>query len=360
MNLTRKHYLSGLAITVLFTVFAIFNLGISREQTQTEALPLRVKAMTMSSDMMSSSLIYAGEIHSKFETPLSFQVGGKIQERLVEVGDRVSKGQVLLTLDKKDLEQSIRNADAKVKNARSALDLARKNLDRYKKLLSAGAVSRLSYDQCQHEYKSALSALEQANANYEECRNQLNYAELKADRDGIIIQTYADPGQVVNTGTTVLTLAVSSNLQAQFNVPEQAVSTLKIGSPVKISSNYSSDEIDGSIFEISPIADDRTHTFKVKASFEDNGALKLGMTVRVLLDADAGSISNFIPRSAVTAINGESGVYTIENNKAIFKKVSLGSLKEDKVEIKSGLNQGDVIITAGANRLHDGQIVEIM
>ncbi len=360
MNLTRKHYLIGVAVTVLFAVIAIFNLGISREQTQTEALPLRVKAMTVSSDMMSSSLIYAGEIHSKFETPLSFQVGGKVQERLVEVGDRVSKGQVLLTLDKKDLQQSIRNADAKVKNARSALDLARKNLDRYKKLLSAGAVSRLSYDQCQHEYKSALSALEQANANYEESRNQLNYAELKADRDGIIIQTYVDPGQVVNTGTTVLTLAVDSNLQAQFNVPEQAVSSLKIGSGVKISSNYSSDEIEGTIFEISPIADDRTHTFRVKASFADNGALKLGMTVRVSLDTAASSISNYIPRSAVTAINGESGVYTIENNKAVFKKVTLGSLKEDKVEIIAGLNQGDVIVTAGANRLHEGQIVEIM
>ena len=166
MNLTRKHYLVGVAITVLFAVVAIFNLGISREQAQTEAQPLRVKAMTVSSDMLSSSLLYAGEIHSKFETPLSFQVGGKILERHVEVGDRVSKGQVLITLDKKDLQQSIRNADAKVKNARSALDLAKKNLERYKKLLSAGAVSRLSYDQCQHEYKSALSALTNAFLRY--------------------------------------------------------------------------------------------------------------------------------------------------------------------------------------------------
>ena len=360
MKFSRKQYLCGFAATVLFTVIAIFNIGISREQTPTMVMPLRVKTMTVSSDMMSSSLIFAGEIHSQFETPLSFQVAGKILERHVEVGDRVSKGQVLLTLDKKDLEQSIRNASAQVKHAKSALELAQKNLARYRKLLSAGAVSKLAYDQTQHEYKSSLSSLEQANANYEECRNQLNYAELKADKDGIIIQTHADPGQVVNTGTTVVTMAVDSNLQAQFNVPEQTVSMLKTGDAVKISSNYSKEEIDGSIFEISPIADEKTHTFRVKASFADRGALKLGMTVRVALSAAPSEQSSFIPRCAVTAINGESGVYSIENSKAVFRRVTLGRLKENQVEIKSGLSNGEVIVIAGASRLHEGQLVEIM
>lgn len=360
MIFSRKQYLYGFAATVLFAVVAICNLGISREQIQAQPQPLRVKTMTVSSDMLSSSQLFAGEIHSQFETPLSFQVAGKILERHVEVGDRVTKGQVLITLDKKDLEQSLRNASAQVKHAKSALELAKKNLERYKKLLSAGAVSKLAYDQTQHEYKSALSSLEQANANYEECRNQLNYAELKADKDGIIIQTHADPGQVVNTGTTVLTMAVHSNLQAQFNVPEQTVSKIKAGDAVKISSNYSSDEIEGRIFEISPIADEKTHTFKVKASFEDKSTIKLGMTVRVALSTAGSDNSSFIPRSAVTAINGESGVYAVENNKAIFRKVSLGRLQDSKVEIKSGLNTGEVIVIAGANRLHDGQLVEIM
>ena len=178
--------------------------------------------------------VFPGEVRARYEPELGFRIAGKISQRKVDVGDRVSKGDVLATLDTDDVNLQLDAARARFASAQADHKLARTELDRHQALLERQVISRSQYDAVESRFDAAQAQLRQARANLNVARNQTDYATLQAPQDGVIAQRRAEAGQVVAAGQPVFVLAVDGDREVRIDLPEQDVGRFVIGMPVAI------------------------------------------------------------------------------------------------------------------------------
>ena len=155
------------------------------------------------------------------KSQLSFQVGGKLIKRYVELGSIVHAGDALMQIDSRDLQQVVNSNVAATYSAESQLKLAENNLNRYQQLYSQGAISQAQLDQYQSAYEVARASAVQAGAQYSQGANQLGYSVLYADKDGVVSNINAEVGQVVGAGQAVVTLVQDGEREVEINVPEK-------------------------------------------------------------------------------------------------------------------------------------------
>ena len=347
---------------IFFIVLGIVFFGLKEEKQKASAAPIPVKIYTVGAGEAAAAPVYAGEIHSVYETKLAFQTGGKILSRKVKSGDHVQQGEVLAVLDTKEQEQTVRNMQAQASSALSQLKLAEKNMQRYRQLFTEGAVSEASYDQYMQQYEAAQATVEQSRAQAKQSLHQLGYGVLLADRDGVVARIKAEPGQVVTAGENVAVLADVNNLQIEFSVPENSMDAAAIGKLVQVRfSNNVKESYDAVIREVSPLADEETKTFQVKAQMQgDLSHVRLGMTARACMKSEEKDCS-YIPMTAVFELPGQGkGVWLLRDGSVHFMRIETGRLAGEQAEVLSGLHQGDKIVAAGVQSLKEGQMVRGM
>ncbi len=321
--------------------------------------PISVRIYTVPSGTADAQTEYTGTVRSHYEAKLAFQTAGKIISREVERGQAVHVGQVLATIDTRDLQQSVRNAEAQVSSAQAQLELAQRNIQRYEHLLAAGAVSQEIYDQYKQQYDAAAALVEQGQAQAAQSRNQLGYSQLIADRDGVIVKLDAEPGQYVSAGESVMTLADAQALEIEFAVPERDMGNIHLQDVVQVRSwALPGQLLPAVIQEISQMADADTQTFKVRAAVtEAADTLKLGMSAAVQLSS-AGKADICVPLAAVFEREGQKGVWLEQEGSVHFVPVVLGLPSGQEVEVKEGLHPEDRIIAAGVDKLQEGVLVK--
>lgn len=306
---------------------------------------------------------YSGEVHGRVESQLAFQVGGKIVKRNVELGSRVSPDDILLQIDPKDIQQTVNSSSAQVSSAQAQLRLAESNLQRYRQLYEQDAVSRAQYDQYVNAYEAAMAASRQASAQYSQGSNQLDYSSLRASAAGIISAINAEAGQVVSAGQPILTLVQDGEREVEINVPENRVEEVRTAQQITVSFwALPGVVIDGKIREISPIADAATRTYKVRITLTNpSAAIKLGMTAsaQIARTGVQNQATLEIPLSAVYQTDGSAGVWVINNDIVTLKSITVGEFGNAKIQVLSGLTPGDTIVTAGVQKLREGQKVRL-
>lgn len=322
----------------------------------------RVRTLTVGATSATGQKVYAGEVRGRYESQLAFQVSGRINARLVNVGDTVSAGQTLMTLDPKDVNQSLESAEAQLAAAAANQKLAADNAARYSKLFADGAVSEAVRDQYVTQLEAANASLRQAQASVNANSNQLAYTQLTSDADGVVASLTAEVGQVAAAGSPVATVIRNGEREIQISVPENV--QLELGQQARVSFWSLPDvQVQGSIREIAPMADSVTRTYKVKISVPQlPAAAKLGMTASVTLTpADTPAQSQqelLIPATALYQVNDKTQVWLVRDNKAVLQSVTVGGYSGNSVRITSGLQAGDVLITAGLSKLVEAQPVQ--
>lgn len=349
-----------------------------------------VKTITINDEAISSSDTYSGTIQNKTETALSFQASGRILTKQVQVGDRVEAGQILATIDPKDNADAVRRAQAGLNSAQSQFELATTNVERYRALYAQQAVSKLQLDQMENTYNSAQASLEDAQAQLSTAQNQLNYTELTAPDSGVITALSMEAGQMVSAGQQVGTLAVGHEPEAAISIPEQMVGQVKAGTPAEVTFWALPDQkIKGVVREVTPVPDQTARTYKVKITLVDvPDTVQLGMTANVKLNiagkdeeaitipltalignedkkaaakkradnAHGGTIDD--DNSSKEAMsNTKASVYVVRDGKVAKVDVTVGQFKDNSIVITSGLKKGDIVITAGTERLREGEAV---
>src|SRR5438067_7380928 len=172
---------------------------------------------------------FTGTVAARVQSDLGFRVPGKVLERLVDAGQTVRRGQVLMRIDPIDLKLAASAQLEAVAAARARAQQSAQDEARYRDLQGTGAISASAYDQVKAAADAARAQLSAAQAQADVARNASRYAELVADGDGVVMETLAEPGQVVNAGQTVVRLAHAGRREALSQLPE----TLRpaIGSP---------------------------------------------------------------------------------------------------------------------------------
>ena len=299
---------------------------------------------------------YSGVVRGRYETNLSFQVGGKIISRDVQTGSLVRAGEILMTLDPKDIAEQSHSADAQVASARAQLQLAKANLDRYSELFKSEAIAAAVLDQYQTQYDAAKAAYDAAIAQAQQSQNALGYTTLTADADGVISAVNAEVGQVVAAGQNVLTLVQTAELEVVVNIPENKISDVQIGRRVTITFWATSDIVSGTVREISPMADSASRTFAVKISLPDVDNVQLGMTANVSMIAETSANAIVLPMSAIYQTGDVAQVWLVDGGKVSLRSVEVAAFDENNVRVR-GLNSGDTVVVAGVHKLRDGQEV---
>lgn len=320
-----------------------------------------VRSETIKLNPALSSATYAGEVRGRYETPLGFQVSGKIINRYVELGSRVNPGDVLMEIDAKDIQQNVNITAAQVYSAEAQLKLAENNLNRYEQLYEQGAISRAQLDQYQTAYAAAQAAVRQTNAQNTQSSNQLGYSALIATDSGVVSSINAEAGQVVSAGQPMLTLVRDGEKEVEINVPENRVEELKKAQTLEV--NFwalANTVVQGKIREVSPMADKVSRTYKVRITLINPPQdLQLGMTASVKVNVSTNQGTLLIPLSAIYQTGDQPGVWVVNNGIVNLTPIKVGALGNEKVEVLEGLQDGQIIVTAGVHKLREGQTVRL-
>lgn len=322
--------------------------------------PRPALVVTVGGGAANAPTILVGEVRSRYETAQGFRIAGKIVERRVEVGSAVKKGQVLARLDPADAGLSALAAQAGVAAAEADLALAQTELDRQRKLHQRQFVSGTALDMQEAQFKSAQARVEQARAQAAVASNQSRYTQMTADRDGVITEIRAEPGQVVEAGEAIVRIAVPAAMEVAVAVPESRMAGIGVGMPAEIRlwANHET-SYRGKVREVAPAADSATRTFQVRVAFEQQDpALHLGMTagVRFLREDNAGFL---VPVAAVSQHQGKAVVWVVDpqSRQVQPQAVQTGAFREDGVLVTQGLNGGEQVVAAGVHALTPGLVV---
>jgi RND family efflux transporter MFP subunit len=302
---------------------------------------------------------FVGVVRARYETDLGFRVAGKIVARLVNVGDRVRAGDVVARLDAEDLKLQVDSARAELSAAMSSVAQTAADELRFRTLRERGYAAVADYDRKKTAKDEAEGRLERAQRSLDLARNQLSYAELRADADGVITATLAEAGQVVAIGQAVARLAHRGEKEALVALPEsglgearKSAATIRLWSDPKRRFN-------AKLRELSPQADATTRTYAARFTIDDpDDAAALGMTAIVTLSYASEAETAKLPLSAIINRGTGPSVYLVgTDGSLVLQPVTLASFTEDAALVTGGIRDGDKVVTLGVQQLVAGQRV---
>ena len=279
---------------------------------------------------------YAGEIRARQESPLSFRVGGNLVRRVVDVGAKVKRGELLAELDPGDLRLQSQAAQAQLAAAEAELGRARADQARFAALAKQQLVSRSALDAQVAAYRAAEGQARAARANLDVASNQAAYTQLRAPRDGAIATRQAEAGQVVAAGQTVFTLAGDAGREVAIAFPESRIRSFSVGQPVLVELwNAPGQRLPGTIREIAPAADAQARTYAARIALAGDAAqaVELGQSARVYVQEDGLRAALSVPLSAVQRANGSAAVWVVDRKtrRVHLAPVRVGPFGESRV-----------------------------
>jgi RND family efflux transporter MFP subunit len=307
-------------------------------------------------------LSFTGVVSARVQSDLGFRVPGKVLQRLVDAGQSVTRGQVLMRIDPTDLRLDASAQSESVAAARARAKRAIDDEARYRGLVAAGAISASAYGQIKAAADSARAELAAAEAQAGVAKNSAGYSELRADADGIVVDTLAEPGQVVSAGQVVVRLAHAGPREATVDLPE----TLRpaIGSKAE-ATLYGQDQmpVAASLRQLSGAADPLTRTYEAKYVLEGalaSAPLGATVTVRIHVKQEGARHGIQVPIGAVFDQGKGPGVWVVTGNPAhvTWRSVHVLGLTDAAALLapaQEGLATGDQVVALGAQLLHDGE-----
>lgn len=350
----RSFSYAAMVLTSLVAVLA----GCSQKRKldpRTEPELVRIVKVDTSSG---TDLAFTGVVSARVESDLGFRVPGKVTKRFVDTGQYVRAGQLLMTIDRTDYVHAITARAESVAAAKARAVQAANDEARYRGLVKSGAVSASIYDQIKAASDAAQADLAAAEAQAQVARDEGGYSQLRADADGVVVETLAEPGQVVAAGQTVVKLAHAGPREAAVDLPE----TLRpaLGSTAYASLYGSTTRVPVRLRQLSDAADPQTRTFEARYVLEGADAnAPLGATVTVHLSDDAGTDPLQVPDASIFDQGKGPGVWVFNppTSTVSFQPVQVQQVGEELTTVSRNLRPGQEVVALGVHLLHDGERV---
>ncbi|MBI5374022.1 MAG: efflux RND transporter periplasmic adaptor subunit [Candidatus Schekmanbacteria bacterium] len=382
----RRRYItrSITAVVLIFLAFLLYQKGVFTPTA-------KVEITTVSSVypfQAKTTLNATGYVVAERKAAVASKGTGRLEVLNVEEGDQVKKGEIIGRLENRDTEAALKRAEANLdsalflhKQAKAELDDSKLDLDRKKKLVDSGTVSKSSFDIAEARYKKAVAGFDSAEAlalsakaSVSEARVGLDYTYIRAPFDGTILTKNADVGEIVapfassvNSRAAVVTMADMSSLLVEADVSESNINLVKIGQPCIITLDaYPDKRYRGKVHMIVPTAERAKATIMTKVKFTDIDSKVLPeMSSRISFlseEATDDMLSN--PRTAITSTaiatrDGRKVVFVVTDSTVTEKQIETGGQLGDLVEIKSGVNPGEKLVLNPSDSLKSGAKIEV-
>ncbi len=319
--------------------------------------------MTIGKADSGGSVSLTGTVQAQNEINLAFRIDGRLIGRTVEIGDNVRPGQLIARLDPQNEESNLQTMRAQVAGANARLLEARSSYDRMRDLVSDAAVSRAQYEQAEAALRSAEAQVDALRGQMELAQNRLGYTRLVSDVAGVVTARGPEPGEIVSAGRMIVQVAREGARDAVFDVPAQIKDSARGNADITVAL-VSDPKVTAKarVREVSPRADPVTGTFAVRLRIIDPPPMmRLGSTVtgRMQLDAVPGAQ---IPASALVRSDGKTAVWVVDTKQGTvaLRNIAVRASDASAVQVESGLNPGDVVVTAGVQALRPGQKVRLI
>ena len=353
--MSRLHALS-------MTAVALAALGLAACKPEAQADPRQAPRIVQTAEVDRAEpqlRAFTGVVAARVQSNLGFRVPGKIVERLVDAGESVKAGQPLMRIDRTDLDLAITARDRAVASADALQKQAAADEFRYRELSKAGWSTQQRYEQAKAALDTANAQLEAAQAQAQVARNESGYALLLADDDGVVVETLAEPGQVVAAGQVVMRVAHGGSREASISLPESV--RPKLGSQAEASLYGDAVRGPAKLRQLSDAADPRTRTYEARYVLGGDAAkAPLGATVTVRLTMGDQAPDARVP---LAALNDEGSGYFVwavaDGRKLERRPVAVRRIGADFATLSEGVAPGEVIVATGGHFLHEGQEIRI-
>ena len=346
INMKQKDVITGWLVA--FIISCMMLAGCTEKSRKLEKKNVKVETISVGNTNLGGTKDYVGTIEEKMGSTLSFEIAGNITSIRVEEGDRVSKGQLLATINPTTVKEAHRATLTTLKQAQDAYR-------RFLPLHQSGTISDM-------KWVEIGSKLEQAKAAESIARQQLSHSTLTAPFAGVIAAKNVDLGTYVLPGQPVLKLANVAQVNAKISVPEAEISHLHVGDKVKLTVAALSGAIfRGTISEKGIDANPISHTYDVKVGITNpQGRLLPGMVCNAQVQGSAATPSHITvpPQSIELDVDNSRFVWTVVNGKAHQQPVTTGDFEGDGIVILSGLKAGDQVIINGQQKVSEGMNVD--
>jgi RND family efflux transporter MFP subunit len=303
-----------------------------------------------------------GRIEAEDQAAIGFRIAGRLLLRPAAVGDTVQDGQVLAELEPQDEQNALRSARVDLNAARGRLTQAQNHYDRQAHLLARNLVSRADFEAAQQARIAARAGVEAAEAQLRTAEDRLGFTVLRADVPSTVTAVGAEPGEFVSAGQMVVRLARRDGRDAVFDIPVTLLDTVLPGALLTVRlATDSTAIVSGRVREVAPQADIVTRTFRVRVGLKDPpAAFRLGSSVIGSLKEDISGLLQ-VPTTAIVGSGDSASVWLVD---PVTSKVSLRKIKIERSEpeitfVSTGLQAGDIVVSAGTNQLSEGQAVRV-
>lgn len=338
--------INQIALALTAVMLSACNAENNKGQAADEAVRVEVtQVKTATSDRTSR---YSGTVEEESGTLLSFAVGGTVSRVLVDEGDRVGKGQLIATLDTEQLTHNHASAQAALAQAEDAYR-------RMEELHGKGSLPEIKWVEAQ-------TALQRARASEQMARKQLADCRLYAPFSGVISKKFAEKGQNVGAGTQIAKLVAVGRMKVKISVPESEIAQISIGQKADVTIEaLGGASMQATVTEKGVAADPLSRSYDVKLSLpKADRKLLPGMVADVALHGGNTSMACILPAHIVQIDERNNEfVWLTVGGKAVKRIVTVGGFTADGVTVTNGLADGDMVITAGAQKVSEGTRVEI-
>ena len=353
----RCEFPSLVVIGLLPLALAACNDPSSSIDPRTQTPLVRVAAVQTSAQAERS---FTGIVAARVQSDLGFRVPGKVLERLVDTGQTVKRGQALMRIDPSDLRLATRAHEEAVAAATARARQTADDEARFRDLVPTGAVSASAYDKVKAAAESARAELNAATAQADVARNETGYAVLLSDAAGVVVETLAEPGQVVAAGQVVVRVARAGRREAVIQLPE----TLRpaIGSIGRASLYGNGVAGPATLRQLSDAAHPHTRTFEARYVLEGRLAdAPLGSTISIHIANGLSAPQLHVPIGALFDAGKGPGVWVVEGvtPRVTWRAVQVAGLGDEAASVVGELKPGDRVVALGAHLLHEGEQVRL-
>jgi RND family efflux transporter MFP subunit len=307
-----------------------------------QAIAVKVQAAKLEPHVAVEEVV--GTVRSKQRAVVEAKVSGRVLEYTATPGAMVKAGDLLARLDVQEIQ-------AKVDQARAMLDQAKRDFDRQKQLIASNATTRQEFDAADARVKIGTGAVSEA-------ETMLSYAKVTAPFDGVITRKLADVGDLAMPGKPLLEIEAPTSLRFEADLPEAILDRITREDAGEKCRPSRESVIEGTVSEISPVADPVSRTFQVKLDLPQTDGLRTGQFGRVSVPVAEVKLL-LVPQSAVMKRGQMELVFVAKGGKAALRLVKTGQSAQGRVEVLSGLEEGEQVIVSETAKLTDGQPVTI-
>lgn len=344
---------------ILFAI-AISLAGCGGHEKETQATATHTVEAGIMTVQPAEGTIYSampGTVVAQQSVQVASRLMGYIKNIAVVEGQAVKAGQRLFTIDPMDIEGGVAQARLGLEQAEKAMQDAKTDYDRFNALYKDDVVTRQQYEKMKLNYDIATLRAAQAKSGLHTAQGQLKYAEVRSPINGVVVQKFANEGDIAAPGHPVLLVENQDHLQVQTAVPEDIYGGLKLGQTIKVEVDGQTQPIEAKIARLSPAADPMAHTHLVKLDVSAPG-LRSGAFARVLFPTGKQSVLR-VPAEAVLDRAGIVGVFALDDKGvAEYRMVRTGMTDNGQTEILSGLMAGDRVVTKNAAAVNNGDQVK--